>query len=62
MQIGGPATHLIDVDGDGDLDGLCCGGGSGPYPNEGSSTFQVALNDGAGVFAPAFPIAGTART
>jgi len=62
---GGPATDLVDVDGDGDLDGVCCGGGGGggggggtPLPpNTQPSIFRVSLNQG-GVFAPAFEIQG----
>ena len=60
--VGGPATHLADVDGDGDLDGTCCGGGGGipisAYYNNQVSDFQVALNDGSGLFAPSFKIPG----
>ncbi|MCA8975515.1 MAG: VCBS repeat-containing protein [Planctomycetes bacterium] len=55
---GGPATHLFDVDGDGDLDGACCGGG-GPLPAVlfAPMTFRVSLNDN-GVFAPAYELHG----
>jgi hypothetical protein len=58
-QIGGPATNLADVDGDGDLDGVCCGGG-GPVapPNAVPSPFRVSRNDGSGGFATAFEIPG----
>jgi len=61
---GGPATFLHDVDGDGDLDGVCCaggggGGGSATYPEYIlPSSFEVTLNDGSGGFAPAFRIHG----
>ncbi|HET6201333.1 MAG TPA: VCBS repeat-containing protein [Planctomycetota bacterium] len=63
---GGPATNLVDIDGDGDLDGVCCGGGGGgggggstPLPpNTGTSTFRISFNDGTGVFAPAFTRTG----
>ena len=47
---GGPAEYLADIDGDGDLDGICCGGGSGgggpTWPTFGSSRFEFALNEG----------------
>ncbi len=54
---GGPATGLADIDGDGDLDGVCCGGG-GPSPvyNVAESLFHVSINRGAGQFAPAWTI------
>jgi hypothetical protein len=58
--LGGPAEFLIDVDGDGDLDGACCGGGGGTpvfEPNLRPTEFQIALNTG-GVFAPTFKIPG----
>ncbi|MGE0145517.1 MAG: FG-GAP-like repeat-containing protein, partial [Planctomycetota bacterium] len=58
---GGPATGLADVDGDGDLDGICCGGGGGgspPLPNHRVSNFEIAINDGSGHFAPSFLIGG----
>jgi hypothetical protein len=55
---GGPATALADFDGDGDLDGICCGGGGGAPANQALSTFEVSLNDGFGGFAPAFKFAG----
>ncbi|HET6201332.1 MAG TPA: VCBS repeat-containing protein [Planctomycetota bacterium] len=59
---GGPATDLADVDGDGDLDGVCCGGGGGGTPtNSSSSLFEIAINGG-GVFAPAFSIQGLGAT
>lgn len=51
---GGPATFLHDVDGDGDLDGTCCGGG-GPTPatpNNLVGEIRIAQNLGGGVFAP----------
>lgn len=55
VHAGGPARKLADVDGDGDLDGVCCGGGGGPtgFYNDDASTFRVAKNDGTGQFAPA---------
>ncbi len=57
---GGPATNLADVDADGDLDGVCCGGGGGPSApnNTAPSIFRVAQNDGSGAFAPAFEMQG----
>ncbi len=58
---GGPATDLFDVDGDGDLDGVCCGGdGGGPQTYTSASMWEIALNDGNGVFAPSFKIPGLA--
>lgn len=51
IAVGGPATQLIDIDMDGDLDGLCCGGGSGcDLDNDGQTQFEICLNDGNGVF------------
>ncbi|MBK8100946.1 MAG: VCBS repeat-containing protein [Planctomycetes bacterium] len=52
---GGPAEYLQDIDGDGDLDGVCCGGGSGGnnpvWPTFAfASTFEIAPNDGTGRF------------
>jgi hypothetical protein len=57
--VGGPATGLADIDGDGDLDGVCCGSG-GPTEvfNTANSHFELALNDGSGTFAPSFEIQG----
>jgi len=56
---GGPATNLYDVDQDGDLDGVCCGGGDPDLPrNDRPSTFRVSINDGTGRFAPAFEFPG----
>jgi hypothetical protein len=54
---GGPATGLADIDGDGDLDGTCCGGG-GPTPvyAVNASTIHLAKNDGSGRFAKAWTI------
>lgn len=61
QALGGPAEYLADVDGDGDLDGVCCSGGGGggstwPQLNF-ASTFEIAINTGTG-FAPAFEMAG----
>jgi hypothetical protein len=64
MAVGGPARFLYDIDGDGFLDGVCCGGGGPyPYPNDSPSIFRVAMNDGTGHFAPAleFPGLGSVR-
>ncbi len=60
VTTGGPARRLFDMDGDGDLDGVCCGGGGGTPANENSlaSTFRIALNDGTGVFANAIELPG----
>jgi FG-GAP-like repeat len=59
QTVGGPATHLVDLDLDGDLDGACCSsGGGGPFVNRAVSKFELALNDGTGSFLPAFEIAG----
>jgi|GEM_PF-2838960 len=56
---GGPATHLIDIDLDGDLDGLCCGGGpSCNWDNDTEVCFEIALNDGNGGFDQAVPFTG----
>ena len=59
---GGPAEFLADADGDGDLDGVCCGGGGGGTPTwprvDFGSVFEIAINDGTGRLAPAFGMAG----
>jgi len=58
LRAGGPATDLADVNGDGLLDGVCCGGGSSyELYNKNPSAFQISINDG-GVFRPAFRIQG----
>jgi hypothetical protein len=63
QQTGGPATHLVDIDGDGDLDGACCsGGGGGPAVNTAISKFELSINDGTGSFFPAFEIANMGAT
>lgn len=50
IQVGGPATHLVDIDGDGDLDGVCCGGSGCAQTNAVATKYRVTLNDGTGVF------------
>jgi hypothetical protein len=56
---GGPAARFADVDRDGDLDGVCCGGGGNSSEEfDQPATFRIALNDGDGGFAPAFTIPG----
>ncbi len=47
---GGPATQLADINGDGNLDGICCGGGGGDVHNDQPSTFELCLGDGTGSF------------
>ncbi|MFN0245210.1 MAG: FG-GAP-like repeat-containing protein [Planctomycetota bacterium] len=62
--VGGPARFLHDLDGDGDLDGTCCGsGGPSTEHNANHSIFRIALNDGTGSFAPSinFPGLGSVR-
>jgi hypothetical protein len=63
-KTGGAARFLVDIDADGDLDGICCGGGGGSIPeNNKVSTFLFAVNDGTGAFAKAwtFPGLGSER-
>tara|TARA_R110002073_G_scaffold36267_3_gene105604 strand:+ start:1858 stop:4518 length:2661 start_codon:yes stop_codon:yes gene_type:complete len=61
IAFGGPAEYLYDIDGDGDLDGACCGGG-GPgfawHTLDFKSTFELATNRGGGDFAPSFSFPG----
>ncbi len=62
-QNGGPSEYLADIDGDGDLDGVCCGGGGGPtygWPTlDFPSMFQIAENRGGGDFAFSWNFPGT---
>jgi len=55
----GPATNLIDIDGDGDLDGLCCGGGGETPPpyNSTPSFYEFSYYEG-GTFGPTHRIEG----
>ncbi|MCC6405672.1 MAG: VCBS repeat-containing protein [Planctomycetes bacterium] len=64
VQVGGPGTELADIDQDGDLDGICCGGGGSIYSwkNAGGSEFNICWNDGSGVFTPSFQMRGTGST
>jgi len=60
-RAGGPASDLYDLDGDGDLDGICCGGGGGGDPvirNDEISSFYISLQDGFGDFPVAQTIEG----
>jgi hypothetical protein len=58
QAVGGPATNLVDLDLDGDLDGACCSsGGGGSTPNLAMSKYELSVNSGSGAFAPAFLIA-----
>lgn len=60
---GGPARILVDIDGDGDLDGVCCGGGGSPVPeNMIQSVLRIALNDGTGQFAEAIEVPSLGST
>ncbi|MAB80751.1 MAG: hypothetical protein CMJ89_15490 [Planctomycetes bacterium] len=61
LQAGGPAAKLADVDNDGDLDGICCGGGgAGNFRTAFNfpSTFMISLNDGTGNFEFPFTFPG----
>ena len=61
IDVGGPATHLADLDGDGAADGVCCsssGGGGSGHGNKTASIYEIAMNDGTGVFADAFEMQG----
>ncbi len=58
LLTGGPATGLADLDGDGDLDGVCCGGGTSPSENIFPSIYHLSINDGHGNFTVAQEIAG----
>lgn len=61
VQSGGPASDLVDVDGDGDLDGVGCTLDA-PQPlsqwvDFQTSSIEISLNDGTGGFGPASRIA-----
>lgn len=60
LTVGGPATELADIDMDGDLDGICCGGGGTPieltYDPRAPAKFELSLNDGHGKFSPSFSL------
>lgn len=59
--IGGPATDLVDVDLDGDLDGVRCGvpfQGLPAQTNVADSPYEISLNDGTGAFALPFELPG----
>ncbi|MEM8712061.1 MAG: VCBS repeat-containing protein, partial [Planctomycetota bacterium] len=47
-RAGGPASQLVDIDGDGDLDGIHCG----ERQHSDTYGFRVCLNDGTGLFGP----------
>ena len=52
VGVDGDNAHaaLGDIDGDGDLDGVCCGGSDGGTPENWScSRFEFAINDGTAV-------------
>jgi len=57
-RFGGPARRLFDLDGDGDLDGTCCGGGGSDDGNSAASKFRLCYNDGTGNFAPSIDLPG----
>jgi hypothetical protein len=59
-NVGGPATRLADSDGDGDLDGICCGGGGTTVTPQNTlrSTFHLCMNDGTGAFDQAVAFTG----
>ena len=59
QQTGGIARFLVDFDQDGDLDGICCGGGGSSIPdNTAQSTFLFSVNKGNGNFAPSWKVPG----
>jgi hypothetical protein len=61
-RLGGPARRLFDLDGDGDLDGTCCGGGGSDDGNSAISKFRLSYNDGTGNFAPSLDMPGLGST
>jgi hypothetical protein len=58
LAVAGPMTDLIDVNGDGFLDGVDCRGvGQITAENNLTGDFRISLNNGSGRFAAAFKIA-----
>ncbi|MCA8949248.1 MAG: VCBS repeat-containing protein [Planctomycetes bacterium] len=60
--VGGPAEYLADIDADGDLDGVRCGGSGGTFAGwpqlDFASTFEITPNRGGGTFAAAWRYPG----
>jgi hypothetical protein len=60
-HVGGTARFLYDLDGDGDLDGVCCGGGGGGPTqvfNTLASSWRMSFNDGQGNFSVSLELPG----
>lgn len=57
---GGPASDLVDLNGDGKLDALCCGGGGGPPAifNDLPVSFYISIQDEFGAFPVGHTIEG----
>ncbi|MBM3975626.1 MAG: VCBS repeat-containing protein [Planctomycetes bacterium] len=59
-KFGGPAEYLADIDADGDLDGVCCGGGgcslsASEWPKLNfNSRYEICVNDGSGTFSDSY--------